>query len=226
MRDFGPLDSEVPWCFFRHRSVTGAERSARSAGFSLVEMMTVVVIIVIIGAVAIPFLIHVMAAYRMSSAAKSLAFELNMTRVRAASKFNLARLSCDNTSAPASCKIELCNVQAGNGLCDNTASPAWISDGEALPLPANVYFGFGSISKTPTAALSANAETYQIVFNSRGLPVDITGAKQIPKPDYALYIRDAANPNNDDATYAVTVAASGAVSVWQYSSANNAWGTR
>jgi Tfp pilus assembly protein FimT len=188
--------------------------------------MTVAVIIVIVAAVAIPFLTHIMAAYRMSSAARSLAFQLKMTRVRAASKFNLARLNCNNTSTPASCTIELCNAQIGNGLCDATATTPWISDGESQPLPSTVYFGFGSITKTPTTALTSNAETYQIVFNSRGEAVDISGAKQTPYSKYALYIRDAQNTANDNATYAVTVSASGAVGVWQYSSANNAWGTR
>jgi len=204
--------------------VTSSQRDLE-AGFSLVELMTVAVVMIVIAAIAVPFLTHMMAAYRMASAAKSIAFQLKMTRVRASSAFTLARLNCNNSTTPASCQIERCQAQVGNGLCD-TAPNSWAADGDAQPLPSSVAFGFGSLSKAPTGTQSTIAETYQIVFNSRGLAVDVSGATQVPTSNYALYLRDGANPGNDDATYAITVAPAGAVSVWQYSSAVGDWGGR
>lgn len=212
------------------KEISFARRQAAS-GFSLIELLIVVAVSVVVAAIAIPQVMTMLNSYRMSSSAKSLAYQLRMARFRAVSNYTLARLNCSTSATPASCQIETCTSQAGNGLC-NTTSTAWtIDSGGAQPLPAAVYFGFGTIGASPkdssgNPVQSTVAQSNPIAFNSRGLAVDISGTTQIPKTDNVLYIRDKSNQSNDNACYAVTVSSVGTVAVWQFSSATGSWSPR
>jgi len=73
-------------------------------------------------------------------------------------------------------------------------------------------FGFGSVS-TPAGTQTPIQNTAQILFNSRGIPVNSTGT---PTGNYGLYLTNQAGD-----TYAVTVYATGRVAMWRYD--NGVW---
>jgi prepilin-type N-terminal cleavage/methylation domain-containing protein len=179
-------------------------RSDLQHGFSIIELAIVLTIVAIIATIAIPLFSKTMSAFRASSDARSLASQLALTKMRAANGFTQARLNCDLTAN--SCQMEICTSK-GASACN-----AYTAEGGALALSQNSSFGFGTIT-TPAGSQTSIQNTAQIVFNSRSLPVDSTGA---PNGNYALYL---ANNNGD--RYAVTVYASGRVAVWRYN--GGAW---
>src|SRR5579862_6708855 len=63
-----------------------------NGGFSMLEMLFVLVIIGILAAIAQPMMGNALGAYRLGGDAKSLENTLNQTKMRAASEFTQARL--------------------------------------------------------------------------------------------------------------------------------------
>ncbi len=186
----------------------------REGGFTMIELATVVSILLIVSAIAIPYFTSAQQAYKMSGAARMVASMLAETKIRAASNFSLARLNCTDmngiTGARASCQIELC-----------TASLTCTLEDSAQPLPANVTFSFGSISTVPTpdSTQSSPTETLQVYFNSRGIPVNVSGSSHVPTGGYAIYLKDKGNTATNQ-TYAIVVTLAGRTSIFQY---QNSW---
>ena len=180
-------------------------RDSSAGGFSLVELLVVVGLIVIIAGIAIPRAIETQRALRASSDARSLASQLALAKMRAASAFTQSRLNCDVSAR--SCQLELCTSK-GASSC-NTFLP---DGGSRILLSQNINFDFGSIT-TPAGTQATIQNTPQILFNSRSIPVDNTG---VPTGNYALYITGQAGN-----TYAVTVSPTGQVAAWLYS--GGAW---
>lgn len=175
-------------------------RDNSAGGFSIVELVVVVVLIMLIAAIAIPQAIAMQRALRATSDARSLASQLALVKMRAANAFTQSRLNCDVSAR--SCQLEVCTSK-GASSC-NTFSP----DGGPILLSQNINFGFGSIT-TPAGTQTTIQNTPQILFNSRSIPVDNTG---VPTGNYALYIT-----GQTGNTYAVTVSPTGRVAAWQYS---------
>ena len=184
----------------------------REGGFTMIELATVVSILLIVSAIAIPYFTSVQQAYKMSGAARTVASMLAETKIRAASNFSLARLNCTDmtSSTRASCQIELCNASLTCTLEDS-----------AQPLPANVTFSFGNISTVPTpdSTQSSPTETLQVYFNSRGIPVNVSGSSHVPTGGYAIYLKDKGNTATNQ-TYAIVVTLAGRTSIFQY---QNSW---
>jgi Tfp pilus assembly protein FimT len=176
----------------------------RRGGFSTIELAIVVTIFMLIASIAIPQAISTVRAFRASSDARSLATQLALAKMRAADGFTQSRLNCDFTGK--SCQLEICTSK-GASTC-NTFS----AEGGPVLLSQGMSFGFGSIT-TPAGTQTTIQNTAQILFNSRSLPVDNTGA---PTGNYGLYLKDQYGNQ-----YAVTAYASGRIAVWRYG--NGVW---
>jgi len=167
-------------------------------GFSVIELAVVTAIFLIVAAIAIPTTMTALQTYRTSSSARSIASQLALAKMTAASNFTQAELNCN--LAGNSCQLEVCTTK-GVSSCTT-----FTNQGGAVLLSPGVSFGYGSIT-TPAGTQTTIQNTAQIVFNSRGIPV-IAGAAT---SNDALYVTDQAGD-----TYAVTVYASGRVAVWRY----------
>ena len=195
------LPEQMKLAFIQNR-----RHNSRADGFSMVELVVVVMLIMMIAALALPRAISMQRALNATSDARNIASQLALVKMRAASSFTQSRLNCDTSAR--SCQLEVCTSK-GTSSC-NTFSP----QGGPIRLSQNISFGFGGIS-TPAGTQASIQNTTQIIFNSRGIPVDTTG---VPTGNYALYITsDTGN------TYAVTVSPTGQVAVWQYS--GSSWGS-
>ena len=179
-------------------------RGSGQRGLGMIEVVIVVTILMIVLAIAIPQAIGTMRAFRAQSNARSVASQLGLAKMRAADGFTQSRLNCNTTTR--SCQVEICTSK-GVSAC-NTFS----ADGGPLLLSEGISFGFGSIT-TPAGTQTTIQNTTQVLFNSRSLPVDGTGA---PTGNYAIYLNDQFGNN-----YAVTVYASGRIAAWRYR--NGAW---
>ncbi len=182
---------------------------ASSAGFSAVELLMVMTVMVTVAAMAVPMMGNMLANARIGGDARGVSNATAMAKMRAAAAFSFARLYADLGA-------RTYRVQVWN----KTGTPGWVTEGSTQLLSPNVSFGFGSIAAAPPntqttigqAALcrdDAGADipgTACVVFNSRGLPVDAAGS---PIGTGAYYLRDTT------AVFAITVSATGMVRLWR-----------
>jgi len=189
------------------------------AGFTFVEVLVAVMILLILGYMAIPSLNHLRNQYTISSAARSLAAMINEAKILAGSHVTLARLNCtDRTAnAAATCQVELCTTKGATpGACTT-----WTQEHGAQPLASPLAFQFGTITAVPGYSTQTTpAEWLQIYFNSRRVPIDVSGASPVPTGAAALYIRDT-RATSDEQTYAVVVQLSGRTAIYAYR--GNSW---
>jgi len=68
---------------------------SRSGGFSALELLFVVALIGVIGAIAVPQLTHSLSYFRISGDARSISNAVALTKMRAASNFSRTRLHVD-----------------------------------------------------------------------------------------------------------------------------------
>lgn len=199
----------------RHRTLGG------HAGYSIIEMMMVLLIIGIVAAMVVPFGTAAMGGERISGQARAVAYQAALAKMRAAASFTRARLYVDRTAR-----------QYRLEVWDKTAA-AWVTEGGTETLPRGVAFGFGAVTVPPAntqaaiaqpaacragldAATAEIADTSCIVFNSRGIPIDANGA---PTGDNALYVTDA----DGTVVYSATVSATGLSRLWWTATSTVAW---
>jgi prepilin-type N-terminal cleavage/methylation domain-containing protein len=197
----------------RHRMVfplrsSALFRSRAQRGFSLMEIMLVVALTGVIGAIAVPMMANSLAFFRLSGDARSASNATALAKMRAASVFGHERV--------------FVNLTARNfhlETWDKTTSK-WIADGGTTSLSQNVRFSFGAVGTAPPntqgvigqspackndLGTADIAGTACVIFNSRGLPIDPAGQPTV----HAVYLTDGT------AVYSVTVSATGTVRSWK-----------
>jgi prepilin-type N-terminal cleavage/methylation domain-containing protein len=185
-------------------------RAGSDQGFSLIEMMMVVLIIGVLAAITVPMSGNAVRFIKLSGDARDLTNATAVTKMRAAAKFTQARLYVDITGRTFYTQTY------------NKATSSWDTEGGANQLSSTVFFGWGPVTDPPANTQTtighatecmntasppvAVANTACIIFNSRGLPINSTGS---PDGDGALYVTDST------AVYGITVAATGFVRLWR-----------
>lgn len=185
---------------------------ARSGlGFTLLEMAATMAILCIMMAVALPQFLNVVRAYQLAGDARGVSGQLYLASLRAANNFTRARLHLNPAPGggyDGTYQLQLYNQATSQYIPDGTAS--W------NVLSAGVTFSTGQAQSAPPNSQTTMAETGDIVFNSRGIPVDpVTFA---PIATDVIYVSSRAG------TFAVSVSPAGQISTWQYS--QNGWGQR
>lgn len=156
-------------------------------------------IILTVAAIGLPSLVGTLAVYKGSGAVRNISGQLAMGRMRAGADFTRTRLSINTTDNTYSLALY------------NKTTAAYDVEGGTQYLPTGVSFGYGSIT-TPAGGQSTLGQTSNIYFNSRGIPVDSSGASTGVS---AIYL------NNDGNYYAVSVSTVGLIRVWKWT--GSAW---
>jgi len=192
--------------------------SGHQNGFTLLELLVVLGLSGVIAAIAVPMMGNTMADFRLSGDARGLHSALSAAKMRAAAAFSQSRLFVDLDGG--SFHVE---------ILSKGATPSWVAEGGTTYLSTGVAPGFGDIETPPantqhaigqapqcvTAAGVAIGNTACVVFNSRGIPIDTTGA---PTANAAVYVTDGS------AVYGVTVHAGGMIELWKSMANAAAWG--
>ncbi len=181
----------------------------RDGGFNLFEVTVVVLITMIVFGMALPSLTSVLRSYRSFGDAKSISNEMSLARMRAAADFTRTRVYFD------------LNAKTYQLQTYNKSSSQFQLEGGVENLSTNDSFGFGAIATAagtqstigqPSACLNSAgtviSNTSCILFNSRGIPVDSTGA--VTSND-SIYLSDGSG-----GYAAVAASPSGRVAAYHY----------
>ncbi len=180
-------------------------------GFSAVELLLVVAIVIIVAGMAIPQMISMVQNLRTGGDARDLNGTILMAKMRAASNFAQARVHADLNSQSFWVEVQ------------PSGATSWTAEGGTQFLSTGVTFGFGSLTSPPsntqaTLALAPAcpgiSNTACIIFNSRGIPVDSTNT---PTGDDALYVTDGKSVTG------VTVLATGLTQIWRSDASTANW---
>lgn len=176
-----------------------------SHGFSLIELVIAVAVLLLLAAIAIPNALATLRAYRISGSAHAVAHQLSLARMRAETEFTNSQLVLN--PATNSYSVQVCSVAGGKA--DNcTTAGDYANEGTQF-LPTGVSFGFGPAT-APAGGQAALQQTLQTRFNSRGIPVLLDGSGGTSAND-VIYLTDGqAN------TFAIGVTVGGHVRVYQY----------
>jgi prepilin-type N-terminal cleavage/methylation domain-containing protein len=175
----------------------------RQSGFSLLEIMIVMAIVIIISGMAIPKVMSIVQNMRTGGDARDLNGSILVAKMRASSDYAQARLHVDMNTQTFWVEVE------PNG------STTWTTEGGVQYLSKNVTFGYGSLTSAPSGTQSTFGQATActgfsnsacILFNSRGIPVDTTNA---PYGNYAIYVTDGKSVSG------VTVSITGVTHIWR-----------
>jgi prepilin-type N-terminal cleavage/methylation domain-containing protein len=184
-------------------------------GYSLVELLVVVGITSVIGAIAVPMTANTMRNFKIVGDARSLSSAVSLAKLRAASQFTQSRVFIDRDAG--TFRVE---------SWQKTGVIGWATDQTATRLSNTVTFGFGAVGAPPAATQAAIGQAAEcvdlagtaigntscILFNSRGIPVAAAGAPPnvgAPTGNGAIYVTDGS------VVFGLTVSATGLSRLWR-----------
>lgn len=182
-----------------------------SQGYTSLEILFVVAISGVISAMAFPMMSNSVGFYRLDGDARSLKNAVTTARLQAAANFAQTRLYLDYT------------VSGYHTETKASAAAPWVPQSGTTYLSARgEQYSFGGVATPPPSTQAAIAQasacmsdavppapianTSCIVFNSRGIPIDATGA---PTSVDALYLTDGVS------VYGLTVSATSSIRLWR-----------
>lgn len=208
----------------------------REKGFSMLELLSALLIMGVIAAMALPTAITAVKNYRLHSDATALASFLNVVRMKGASQFAPYRLVIQESAIGGTgtyAMEKLCGITPST-VDINCTSPYQPFTTRQFDLTGTQYLAAGN-SMTgcrPTGVGSAPISTINgdqssstppcstqlyFYFNTRGLPVDNSGNPLANGGD-VVYIQ-----NPDGLKDAITISLGGRVATWNWSPTAATW---
>ncbi len=195
-------------------------------GFSTLELLSVVSIAAIIGALALPSALTALQGYRLHSDASGIASVFNVARMRAAAQYAPYRLNIQISSGTYTMEKLCGNTPTTVDSACTTAYAAFttpqIESGTQYVVQGDTFSscrpkGITAYPGTVTADPSGCPTSLQFYFNTRGAAVDSSGSP-LSNGGAVLYIT-----NQNNLVDAVTISVGGRVTVWNWSSSATQW---
>ena len=214
----------------------------RDRGFTIVELMISVVILVIIAAFAIPSALSALQSYRLHADTASVSGFFNISRMKATSQYAPYRVDVD-TGAGTFQIEQLCGVTSaatdaactGSAYIPHTTAAVDTAVGTQYLQLGNTFLSCrpagipaasvaspspGSITADPAGCPATPPNPLYFYFNTRGLPVDTSG-NMLTNGGAVLYLQ-----NQSQLLDAITISIGGRVTTWNWSSGSNTWSAR
>ena len=195
-------------------------------GFSMIELLTVVLIIGLIAVLALPGALNGVKAYRLHSNATALSTQLNLARFRATSQNTPYRVQIAMAAAPHQFSLDRLCGTTPTSVDSNCSAPYQARTGgtEFGPQPIDLGISFvttnpGGTSSYPGTITGGTASTV-FYFNTRGTPVDSNG-NPLTNGGAVIYLT-----NGSSLTDAVVVSVGGRVSTYQWMPSTSTWTLR
>jgi Tfp pilus assembly protein FimT len=128
----------------------------RQRGTSIVELLVVVAILTIVTGFAVPSISTIVRTYRISGDARSIAYTVNLARMRAAADFSHARTYIDLSSN--TFHVEVWSKAGGCWQTDGDSNPCTQATSPVTLLADGDTFGSGTIAAGPTAETASIAQ--------------------------------------------------------------------
>ncbi len=198
-----------------------------ASGFSLTEVLVVILIMGVTAAMSLPAALSALQGYRLHSEASGIAGYLNLAQMHAASQYAPHRVVINVTSGTYMLE-KLCGMDpACTGAYQSYATPQ-VEDGPQYIQQGNAFSSCRptGVSVRPpliTADLAGcptPPDPFYIYFNTRGQPVDSSG-NPVGNGGAALYIT-----GQNGLVDAVTASPGGRVSIWAWNSLSTQWISR
>ncbi len=181
----------------------GIQAKCTSRGFTLLELLVVVLIIGTIASLAIPQAMIAVRGYRLHGTASALAGQISVTRFRATSQFTPYRLNILTGTR----NFQLQRMTTAYAVPTGTAPQESVT--QVLSRGVS-YLATNPGTPQRPGTITNDAGTTAIYFNTRGVPVTATGAP-VTNGGYAVYLQ-----NEDNLYDAVTITISGRITVWSW----------
>lgn len=200
--------------------------SQRDSGFSMLELLVVILIMGVIVAMAIPGAITAVKAYRLHSDAGAVSAQMNVTRFRATSQNAPYRLNLITSTTPQTYTMErLCgntpsSVDSNCTSAYSSFSIPQIEGGTLYLSSADSFTTTNPGGSTLPGSITGGSATTVFYFNTRGMPVTSTGSP-VPNGGSVIYVT-----NNVNLTDAIVVSVGGRISIYQWSPSTSAWTSR
>jgi prepilin-type N-terminal cleavage/methylation domain-containing protein len=182
------------------------QSSQRQSGFSLIELMVVMIILLAMMAIAIPNMIRGMAIYRLNSAATDVANLIQRTRYEAVRLNRTVACRANLGVLPQEIWIDLDN--------DNIRD----ADEPVVLLPSNITFGVAGAPGGASMGLGATQVPPGVIsYNARGV-IEFGATPPV------VFMMTLGDPNDPNLGFkAITVTPVGRTRVWTANPGAGAW---
>jgi prepilin-type N-terminal cleavage/methylation domain-containing protein len=199
----------------------------RDHGFSLAEVLLVILIMGIITALAIPQAYTALKAYKLHADASAIAAQLNVARFRATSQYAPYRVNLISSTTPNAYTMERLNGDAtanNDPNCASSTNAAYfpyatpsIENGTQYLSSDDTFTTTNPGGATYPGTVTGGTPPTKVYFNTRGMPVSCDGSP-ISNGGVVVYVK---SPYG--LTDAIVVSVGGRIAIYQWSTTQAKW---